>query len=280
MKQIFFFALIIVLMGFFFASCKNQVKDNESPVTFRIVEIKEKHHLKNDVQNPVLSIELKIQYPTAFSDDSVLNKIRSYILADFFPDRSEAITQPESALKTYIDSKIKLYESSEDVISDEDVEPVSQKPDIAWWDNTSMLIRHNGNGVLSYTIESNQFTGGAHGGTTFRNTALDLRNGEKIREEDLFTEESLPLINEIILKKLEIENKVESSEELAQIGYFDVTEIGQYKNFYLTNDGIVYTFNEYEIGAYALGTIEVKLLYKDIAGYVKPDSPLEKIIRK
>jgi hypothetical protein len=106
-----------------------------------------------------------------------------------------------------------------------------------------------------------------------------LKTGDKLGEEDLFTEASLPLINDIILKKLEAQNKVETPEELEQIGYFDVMQIGQYKNFYLTQDGLVYTFNEYEIGAYALGTIEVKLTFHDLEGFVAPGSPLEKLIR-
>jgi hypothetical protein len=75
-----------------------------------------------------------------------------------------------------------------------------------------------------------------------------------------------------------LQNKVETTEELEQIGYFDVSQIGQYKNFYLTGDGLVYTFNEYEIAAYAVGTIDVKLTFKDLEGFVSPGSPLEKFI--
>jgi len=241
--------------------------------------MKEVHHLNDKVKNPILSIELKFQFPTAYADVSVLKKIRRIMLEDFLPDVADTAIQPEIAMKSYINGKIKAYESSEMIIEDEDTQDNISQPEIAWKDNTDLLIRCNANGLLSYTVESVQFSGGAHGGTTFRNSIIDLKTGEKISEEDLFTESSLSLINDIILKKLEIQNKVESPEELEQIGYFDISQISQYKNIYLTNDGLVYTFNEYEIAAYAVGTIEVKLTFKDLEGFVSPESPLGKFIR-
>jgi hypothetical protein len=279
MKRIPFPTAAILLFPLLFVSCIKKVKEKDNTVSFRTVTMKEEHHLNDNVKNPVLSIELKFQYPTAYSDDSVLKKIRKVMLADFLPDVADTATQPEIAMKSYINAKIKLYESSDEIILDEDAQDNGNQPKIAWKDNTDLLIRCNTDGLLSYTIESNQYSGGAHGGTTFRNSILDLHTGDKIGEEDLFTEASLPLINDIILKKLEAQNKVGTPEELEQIGYFDVSQIGQYKNFYLTEEGLVYTFNAYEIGAYALGTIEVKLTFHDLEGFVSPGSPLEKLLR-
>jgi len=280
MIRLFRIPTIFLSLLLIFTSCHKQVKEKDSIVSFRTVELKEIHHLKDDVKNPVLSIELKFQYPTAYADDSILKKIQKAMLTDFFPDMEDTTSQPESAMKSYVNGKIKLYESSDDLLTDEDEQTPSTEPEVAWKDNTILLIRHNADNLLSYTVQSTtQFSGGAHGGTTFRNSIINLKTGEKIREEDLFTEESLPLINAIILKKLEFQNKVQTPEELEQIGYFDVTQIDQYKNFYLSQVGLVYTFNQYEIGAYTLGTIEVTLTFKDIEGFISPGSPLEKLIR-
>jgi hypothetical protein len=264
------------------SSCKKQNTDKERPVTFKAIQLKESHRLGGSQTNPLLNIELNLQYPTAFSDDRILNKIRRSILQDFLQDQADTTDNPETALQACVRKKINLYESSKDYLPDEDEadsdEGVSKRED-SWWDKTSLLIRYNDHGLLSYTVHSDQYTGGAHGGNSFRNSVIDLKNGEKVREEDLFTEESLPLINQIILKKLEMKNKVQSPEELEQIGYFDVSEVGQYKNFYLTEKGITYTFNAYEIGSYDLGTIEVELTFKDIAGFQILGSPLERLTR-
>lgn len=279
MIRIVFISITIFLLSFCIVSCNKKIKEKVDTVSFKTVMVKEEHHLNDNVKNPVLSIELTYQYPTAYSDDSILKKIRKIMLADFLPNVADTTAQPEIAIRTYIKGKIKIYESSEDIIKDEDMQNSDTQPEVAWKDNTNLLIRCNASGLLSYTVESNQNSGGAHGGTTYRNSIIDLKTGDKLGEEDLFTEASLPLINDIILKKLELQNKVETPEELEQIGYFDVSQIGQYKNIYLTSDGLVYTFNEYEIAAYAVGTVEVKLTFKDLEGFIFPESPLEKYIR-
>jgi len=279
MIRIVFISIAILLLSFCIVSCNKKIKEKVDTVSFKTVMVKEEHHLNDNVKNPVLSIELTYQYPTAYSDDSILKKIRKIMLADFLPNVADTTEQPEIAMRTYIKGKIKIYESSEDIIKDEDMQDSDAQPEVAWKDNTNLLIRCNLSGLLSYTVESNQYSGGAHGGATFRNSIIDLKTGDKLGEEDLFTEASLPLINDIILQKLELQNKVETPEELEQIGYFDVSQIGQYKNIYLTSDGLVYTYNQYEIAAYAVGTIEVKLTFKDLEGFIFPGSPLEKIIR-
>jgi hypothetical protein len=271
-------ATILLSFSFLFVTCNKKAGEKDAVVTFRTVSLNEQHHLNGDVKNPVLSIELTFQYPAAFSNDRVLKKIRATMLADFLPEVNDTSSQPENVMKSYIKERVKLYESSGDIVRDEDSGDVGDAPQVAWKDNTKLLIRCNGKGLLSYTIESTQFSGGAHGGITFRNAVVDLKTGEKLKEEDLFNEASLPLINSMILKKLEMQNKVETPEDLEQIGYFDVTQISQYKNFYLTDQGLTYTFNEGEIGAYALGTIEVKLSFQDLEGLALPGSPLEKLI--
>jgi len=248
-------------------------------VSFKTVALKEVHHLGNNVKNALIRIELTYQYPTAYSDDSVLKKIRKNMLTDFLVDVDDTVSQPEAAMKSYINAKIEQFDLSDDLLKDDEAQENGSKIDSEWKDTRNLIIRSNGGGLLSYTVESSQFSGGAHGGRIFRNVILDLKTGEKIGEEDLFTEKALPLINDILLKKLEVQNNVKSPEELEQIGYFDVTQIGQYKNFYLAEDGLVYTFNEYEIGAYALGTIDVKLTFQDLEGFLFQGSPLEKIIR-
>ncbi len=269
----------ILLFTLLLSSCIKKAGEKDNALTFKTIVMNEEHHLNDNVKNPVLKVELKYQYPAAYSDDSVLKKIRKTMLADFLPNVSDTAIQPERTMKDFIKSKIKNYESSENILLDEDSQDNGTQPEVVWKDNTSLLIRCNSKGLLSYTIESTQFSGGAHGGITYRNSIIDLRTGEKMDEEDLFNEASLPLINNMVLKKLEIQNKVETPEDLEQIGYFDVTQIGQYKNIYISDQGLVYTFNEGEIGAYALGTIEVKLSFQDLEGFILPGSPLEKLIR-
>ena len=266
--------LIVVLAG----SCKKKTVQEEAQVTFKPLEMNEKHHLRGNIKNPLLSISLNMQFPDTFSNAAVLTKIRKAVLTDFFPDLDKDMTDPKAAMDKYIREYIKFYDKSEDVSADNDKEDADVQTEIAWWDNEKMIIRNNSDNILSYSIESDRFTGGAHGGKNYLNAVINLKTGERITEDDLFTEESKPLISEIILKKIMEKHQVEKAEDLEQIGFFDVAEIGLNKNFYVTGKGIVYTYNEYEIAAYALGTTEVLLNYKDISGFMIPGNPIEPII--
>jgi len=261
----------------FAISCKNKPVQEEAQVTFKPFEMNEKSHLKGDEKNPVLSISLNLQYPDTFSNVSVLNKIRRTILTDFFPDIEKDIIDPKIAMKKYIKEYIKFYDNSEDASSISDKRN-SDQSDVAWWDHEKMTIRNNSDNILSYTIESDQFTGGAHGGKNYLNTVINLKTGDRITEDDIFTEASRPLVAELILKKIMEKHRVSKAEDLEQIGFFDVTEIGLNKNFYVTGEGIVYTYNEYEIAAYAVGTTEVLLSYKDISGFMIPGNPILPLI--
>jgi len=259
-------------------SCKKRSVTEEGKISMKAINRTEEHQLKGKGQNPILKISINLLFPDTLSNNSILKKTRQIILNDFFPDIDKKITDPNLAMKAYIKDYIKFFDESEigalevGKLDDE----TQQKNE--WWDNEKMIIRHNSENILSYSIESERYTGGAHGGRSYLNTVINLKTGERITEDDLFTEESRPLIATIILKNLMAKNKVETAQDLELIGFFDVMEIGMNKNFYLTNEGLVYTYNEYEIAAYALGTIEVLLSYKDISGLMIPGNPIEELI--
>jgi len=274
-KLILFSVLPFIVV--FAISCKNKPVQEKAQITFRNYEMNEKNHLKGDKKNPFLSISLNLQYPDTFSNVSILNKIRRTILTDFFPDIEKDIINPKIAMETYIKEYIKFYENSENASTINDKRN-SDQSDVTWWNHEKMIIRNNSENILSYTIESNQFTGGAHGGKNYLNTVIDLKTGDRITEDDIFTEVSRPIIARIILKKIMEKHQVNKIEDLEQIGFFDVAEISLNKNFYVTSEGIVYTYNEYEIAAYAVGTTEVLLSYKDISEFLIPKNPIIPLI--
>jgi len=276
-KLILFSALPLIAILIF--SCKKKSVEEEAQVTFKTYEMKESRHLKGDAKNPLMNISLNMQFPDTFSNVPVLNKIRKTVLADFFPDINKDIVNPKIAMDTYIKGYIKFYESSEDFTSNNsDVEDEEIQSEDKWWKNEKMSIRNNSENILSYTVETDQFTGGAHGGRNFVNTVINLKTGDRITEDDLFTEESRPKIVDLIVKRLMQKNNVQKAKDLEEIGFFDVADIELNKNFYVNKEGITYTYNEYDIAGYALGTIEIQLSYQDISGFMIPGNPLVPLI--
>jgi len=270
---------VLPLIAIMIFSCKKKSVEDEAQVTFKTYEMKDSRHLKGDAKNPLLNISLNMQFPDTFSNVAVLHKIRKAVLADFFPDIDKDIVDPNIAMASYIKGYVKFYESSEDFRSTvSDVEDEEIKTAETWWKNEKMSIRNNSDNILSYTVETDQFTGGAHGGRSYVNTVINLKTGDRITEDDLFTEESRPKIVDLIVKRLMQKNNVQKVKDLEEIGFFDVADIELNKNFYVNKEGVTYTYNEYDIAGYALGTIEILLSYKDISGYMIPGNPLVPLI--
>lgn len=276
-RKIVLFSVLSLMMALSM-SCKKRTAEEGAKVSFKPYGMEEKHYLKNDKKNTLLNISLKLEFPVDFPKKDVLIKIQKAVLTDFFPDIDRSISDPQIAMEAYVKEYKTFFEDSEKSTLDEDNSIIDGSPKYEWTDNEKLIIRHNAENILSYTVKIDRFSGGAHGGVSYLNTVIDLKTGERITEEDLFTEDTRPLITAIILKKIMEKHQVTKVEDLEQIGYFDVAEIGLNNNFYLTNEGLVYTYNEYEIACYALGTTEVLLNFNDISGLLIPGNPIEKFI--
>ena len=64
---------------------------------------------------------------------------------------------------------------------------------------------------------------------------------------------------QILIDHIAKQNKVENPKDLENIGFFSVEEIFPNGNFLVDEDGITYTFNEYEIAAYVVRETNVFL---------------------
>ena len=63
------------------------------------------------------------------------------------------------------------------------------------------------------------------------------------------------------------------------LGYFDTEDIMATENFYLTDTGICWVYNPYEIACYATGQTSIEIPFKEIDSYILPDSPVRRLIK-
>ncbi len=123
---------------------------------------------------------------------------------------------------------------------------------------------------IVYTIERAEYSGGAHGLETTMYANYDLRTGQRVTLDDLFTPEGKArLANEIRRKILE-DNNVSSWAELRDKGcWLEESEVVATENFYLTGDAILFQFNPYEVACYANGSTSVWLSYRELKELMK-----------
>lgn len=117
--------------------------------------------------------------------------------------------------------------------------------------------------LLTYVITRSSYTGGAHGIYETEYHTYSLAKGYEITTADLFTEEQAERLDELILRKLCRQYGARNEEELAAQGFFP-EQIGATENFRIVPEGIVFCYNPYDIGCYALGAVEVTVSREEL----------------
>lgn len=112
--------------------------------------------------------------------------------------------------------------------------------------------------LVTYVITRSSYLGGAHGmyGTECRNYTLS--DGYQLTLADLFSEEQRQRIDARIRAQLYGEYGVQNDEQLAERGFFP-EYIAATDNFLITEQGLTFYYNPYDIGCYAQGPVEVTL---------------------
>lgn len=127
-------------------------------------------------------------------------------------------------------------------------------------------VTFNEDCILSLYFDHYMFTGGAHGSTMRYSNTWNLNTGHLIRLKDFFEPGSdyksyvRNRINEMISKQLESSvshpDYFKNHEQNVSISFSP-------DNFYLTPEGIVIYFQQYDIAPYSNGIIEFTISYEE-----------------
>lgn len=125
-------------------------------------------------------------------------------------------------------------------------------------------------GVITNTPEilclaniSESYLGGAHGAYNVAYTNFDMRSGNVLKTKDIFTKGYEKVLNKLIEEKIRKHFEIKPNESLVEGGLFE-NKVSFNDNFAIKKDGIEFLYNQYEIAAYAMGVIEIKLSYQEL----------------
>lgn len=123
-------------------------------------------------------------------------------------------------------------------------------------------VTYNRNCILSLYFDLYEYTGGAHGSTVRTSDTWDISLSRLVSLSDLFP----PGTNVRDYYIREIAERIKHESQNGYMMYFENYEdmIKQYlnlNNFYLTYDGVVIYFQQYEIAPYASGIPEFLIPY-------------------
>lgn len=264
------------LLSLFATSCNTGTKQaTENDIKFDSISVEKIYHLLDKPENPNCNLQLHFVYPVKVHDKEMLAKIQQqFVLAYFGENYGDML--PEAAATKYTEDYLKAYKELEDDFKAE-VAKSDETPVGAWFSYYEMSsddIAFNKSDILSYTVNFENYTGGAHGAHSFTNHVLNLKTGLPIKEADIFIENYQDDLAQILIDRITKQNNVENAKDLENIGFFSVDEIFPNANFLIDDNGITYTYNEYEIAAYVVGATNVHLPFEEIQHLLRKDSPI------
>jgi|688.fasta_scaffold131447_2 hypothetical protein len=144
----------------------------------------------------------------------------------------------------------------------------------------SFEVMLNEKQVFCMRMAHSEYTGGAHPNHAAAHVTFDLKSGEELTLDDLLKpgwRDAVTRMAETMLRK---QHGLKDGEALNGEGplFENVFELND--NWFLTPEGLGFSFDPYEIGPYAAGFIEPIIPFPMLQDWVKPKSALERVIGK
>ncbi|MBS1778300.1 MAG: DUF3298 domain-containing protein [Bacteroidetes bacterium] len=136
-----------------------------------------------------------------------------------------------------------------------------------YYQGISMPVLYNDNGWLIVESNFSDYSGGAHGNYGVSYLNMDMQNKKLWKLEDIMTVDSVKL-QTILEKQARKAFDIPAGGKLSDGLLTD--RVMPNGNFYITNTGITFVYNPYEIAAYAYGIASFFIPYTQIKELLKP----------
>ncbi|WP_338793522.1 RsiV family protein [Bernardetia sp. MNP-M8] len=148
------------------------------------------------------------------------------------------------------------------------------------WDNHHQIILdYNNHNIIVLEFIESVFEGGAYAHEKVNFVNFDLGTGNHIKLEELFEKDFIPKLTKIAENIFRNKYGFKDIEDFSKEGInFKDNKFTLNDNYALSKGGIIFRFNEDEIGVHSMGSFEIFIPYSTITDLVKKDSPLQEIM--
>ena len=266
-------------------------KDNQ--VKFDTLSVDKKHYFQNDTSKQYCKLDVEFIYPLESSKNE-LKRIQQIFIRAMFGSTYEELT-PEEAINQYTKDFTNNYEADA-LIFQEAIVDLENHPNLApqnmdedhehelhssefysYYETLSNKIHFNQSRILSFQVNQSNNKGGGANYSSYNSYVVNLKSGELISENDIFTPGYEVALQKLFINSLLLQNDVKTISDLEDLGYFGIDEIVPNRNFLIDSEGITYTFNKGEYSAYPLSAPVVFLSFNEIRMLLKENTVVSKL---
>jgi hypothetical protein len=140
-----------------------------------------------------------------------------------------------------------------------------------FYQNDSMYVVVNTPKMFAVAINNEVYTGGAHGMYAVRYCNFDPKTGKMLTLDEVLKPNARAALVRIAEKIFRKENGIKPNADLEEAGWmFPDNVFVVSDNWYLSDKGLFFNYNPYEIASYAQGTIELKIPMADLKDMLLP----------
>ena len=281
-KSFLYSALLVLFFAAIISSCDGFKRGGKSsPIEYDSIVVSKQIPLllEGDSTLPFSDVNISFIYPTKYRDAESLARLEQIFKGTFFGDMEYDSMTPHEAMDQYVNRYSERYKSLSNLYYEEKARLDGSTPSWYWYYmNTSNNILFQNDSILSYAVEYSDYEGGAHGSYNIFYTNINLNELVTISEEDLFVPDYYKRLTDKIVNSLMNQYDAEIPDSLLMRGFFTIEDIVPNNNFWLNDNAINYSYNQYEIAPYSMGVIDVVVPYSELSDIVLPNGIIARYI--
>ncbi|MFU8843518.1 MAG: RsiV family protein [Bacteroidales bacterium] len=245
----------------------NHANENIPLKAYHIIKEKPAITLTRPNENvPKAIIEILILYPEKASNPRFKEVIDQQITRFMF-NVPQAVTSVELLMENIVFDFFQSYHHHA-----EGVENIRELSSFNWKKTLSMEVIYNSNYLLTLRFMKHAYSGGGQGISIQENHVFDIQKGKKLELSDILKDGFESQLNFLLDKKFRSLNGLKRDESLRLAGFL-IDQIEYTGNFFVTNDGIGFYYNVYEVAPYSTGTTELFIPFYELQPLLKQDHP-------
>ena len=252
--------------------------DNYDGSPYRHVFREEAAHLTDESSSPFCDFSIDYTYLKE-DEDSIAALINRAVQREFLGKEFASLV-PEVAVDSFKNVYIRDYRQEVGEVYLADEARTSSANDFKEWYNQTYslvtFIEEGQGGVLNASANWFVDSGGAHPNQWSQWLNFDFETGKRLTVDGVFQASARQEVEQLILAQLirqqaelHPEEKVETVEDLNNLGFLQHTALYIPDNFLLSKKGVLFLFNRYDIAPYAAGEIVVEIPYEKIGHCMK-----------
>lgn len=235
------------------------------PSAFTYVQVKDSALLRPAMQgSPVAYFDGGSVWPTGNSD--VEQWLKMEIRKQWGDSSGEKATL-EQLLNRKKHSFFKDYQETNADVSEEDMQ--QRGLTFNYSESNNVEIAYFTPELLALQMNVSTYSGGAHGNYAISYTSFDLVHQKVFSLADILQPAGIKTLRKLLESGFRKQFAVKPEESLQSAGLF-ANKIEPNSNFFVTEKGINFTYNPYEIGPFVMGKIDIYIPFSEMHSYLQP----------